>query len=271
MPIRYHYFCDEKIPVPALDSMGYSANFEFTRFGPAKRNCYLIHYVLSGKGYFNGNPVSSGQGFLITKGQAEHYYADKSDPWAYLWVISSDEQMQKFFTLHNADPNSGIFDFHNLQFLESIAKSFSMMPNGIYFDRRFSPLQLSEYFLGIYNNCVYLPENNKQSNAKQYFDFATNYVNAFLHLPITVDSLCEKLGVSQPYLYRIFKQESGVSPKEYLQRQKLITAKKLLAETDFLISEIAASVGFTDALAFSKFFSKAEKISPSAYRNSNRE
>ena len=43
-------------------------------------------------------------------------------------------------------------------------------------------------------------------------------------------------------------------------------AKKLLTETDMSITEIANSVGYSDALAFSKAFSSKEKLSPQKYR-----
>ena len=74
--------------------MGYSAEPTETRFGPSVRNSYIIHYVLSGKGYFNGNPVKKGQGFLITHNMKEHYYPDSDDPWNFLWVISDDKKAQ---------------------------------------------------------------------------------------------------------------------------------------------------------------------------------
>ena len=270
MSIKYHFYADTKIPVPVLESMGYADDIEATHFGPSKRNVYLIHYVLSGKGYFNGNTVGQGQGFLISPGQAEHYYADKQQPWAYLWVISADPGMQAFFDFHNADPKTGIFEFHNMRALESVAKILTSVPAGIYFGKHFSAFQMTEYFLSIYNNCVYINKSRGVSSTKQYFDYATSYINSFLHQSITVGSLCDKLGISQPHLYTIFKRESGMSPKEYISRQKLIVAKKLLAETDYFIFEISASVGFSDALAFSKFFSAAEGVSPTEYRRLTR-
>lgn len=59
-------------------------------FGPAVRDHYLIHCVLSGKGTFTVGDrkfrLSAGQGFLIHPGIITTYTADKTEPWYYCWV-----------------------------------------------------------------------------------------------------------------------------------------------------------------------------------------
>lgn len=72
---------------------------------------------------------------------------------------------------------------------------------------------------------------------------------------ITVEELLDLVGVSQPYLYKIFKNKFNMSIKEYITYHKINRAKKLLIETDMLITEIANPVGCSDVLAFSKAFS----------------
>ncbi|EOS39472.1 hypothetical protein C808_01897 [Lachnospiraceae bacterium M18-1] len=64
-------------------------------YGPAARNHYLFHYVISGTGTLmaddsNGNTqtyqVKSGQGFMLFPGQITTYSADHDLPWEYVWV-----------------------------------------------------------------------------------------------------------------------------------------------------------------------------------------
>ncbi|MDV4744436.1 helix-turn-helix domain-containing protein [Enterococcus faecium] len=62
------------------------------------------------------------------------------------------------------------------------------------------------------------------------------------------------------------KEEIGVSPKKYLTNLKINKAKKLLTESDDPINLIAGSVGFADALSFSKFFRKELGLSPTEFR-----
>ena len=64
-------------------------------YGPAIRNHYLFHYILSGKGTFmwqdgkrreNKAVLKAGQGFLISPGQITTYVADDRIPWEYCWL-----------------------------------------------------------------------------------------------------------------------------------------------------------------------------------------
>jgi two-component system response regulator YesN len=72
--------------------------------------------------------------------------------------------------------------------------------------------------------------------------------------------------VSENYLGRIFQQELGLSPMEYLNRYRIKEAKALLSQTGASITEIAAQVGFDDPAYFSRAFRKQVGFSPRAYR-----
>ena len=74
------------------------------------------------------------------------------------------------------------------------------------------------------------------------------------------------VGVSEDYLGRIFLQELGLSPMEYLNRYRIKEAKVLLNHTCASITEIADQVGFDDPAYFSRAFRKQVGISPRAYR-----
>ena len=63
--MRYEIFSDGSASLLKLNSMGVSGDVNVTKFGPARRDLYIIHYVTKGKGYYNGNEVNEGEGFLI--------------------------------------------------------------------------------------------------------------------------------------------------------------------------------------------------------------
>ena len=121
-------------------------------------------------------------------------------------------------------------------------------------------------FLHIFNTCIAVESTKENSITRIYLDFSVNYIKTNLHLPISVNDLCNAIGITQPYLYRIFRQELGLSPKQYILSCKLSEAKKLLINTELSISQIANSVGYENVLEFSKFFSKQTNLSPTAYR-----
>lgn len=254
----------DEIPVPRILSIGFSDEPAVTRFGPSRRKQYIIHYVLSGRGVFNGSEVSSGQGFLITPGMDEEYFPDASEPWSFLWIISEDESMANYFERHGADKMTGIFEFHNKYVLESVINALGQ--GGA---RPASSAVLAELFLRIFNESV-VSSTATNDAARRYVDLSEGFVTANLHHPITVSALCKFLGVSQPYLYKVFRETLGASPKEYISARKITEAKRLLRESSLYISEVASAVGFYDALAFSRFFSKNVGMSPTAFRRSNK-
>ena len=107
--------------------MGSNRKTHLVNIGPMLRSSYIIHYVLSGRGYYNGNPVEQGQGFLILPGSVEEYHADRSDPWELLWVVSEDERMEKVFPAFGADPETGIFSYDFVAEARQTADSLFLM------------------------------------------------------------------------------------------------------------------------------------------------
>ncbi len=65
--MRYHILSNNSSSVLNITQIGFSADTKITRFGPGKRNLYIIHYVTKGKGYYNGNLITAGQGLYLLK------------------------------------------------------------------------------------------------------------------------------------------------------------------------------------------------------------
>lgn len=246
--------------------MGCNRKPHLVSIGPMLRNSYIIHYVFGGRGFYNGSQVETGQGFVITPGHIEEYHADPQDPWELLWVVTEDPDMAKLFPAFDADPETGIFSYGYVEAVRYGADALCLLPR-----RVVSSAELLELFLRIYKHqqqsVFHGPE---QTRTQSYVAFALDYIHKNYQSPITVSELTQLLGVSQPYLFRIFKAETGKSPKQYLGDYRLLQAKKLLAETDLTVSEVANSVGYADGLAFSKFFSGRQGCSPLRYRQKNK-
>ena len=68
-----------------------------------------IHYVIGGKGYFNGSAIRVGQAFIVYKNDFCEYYPDKNDPWTYIWLRFEGDDSEDL--LHRCDipPCIGIF------------------------------------------------------------------------------------------------------------------------------------------------------------------
>ncbi len=84
--------------------------------------------------------------------------------------------------------------------------------------------------------------------------------------PRSVDEVARKLKVSTVWLTRVFRQELGQSPGEWIRSRQMIEAKRLLAQTDLSVIEISVRLGFTTSQYFATAFRRDTGLTPSAYR-----
>ncbi len=83
---------------------------------------------------------------------------------------------------------------------------------------------------------------------------------------LSVENLAGKLGVSDRHLRRIFEAKLGVSPMQYLQTRRLLTAKQLLADTDLPITQVALASGYASLRRFNAAFVAHYKLNPTQLR-----
>jgi AraC family transcriptional regulator, transcriptional activator of pobA len=78
--------------------------------------------------------------------------------------------------------------------------------------------------------------------------------------------VAQLLGVSRSWLNQLVRNETGKNITEHLKERLVLEAKRLLAHSEFNISEIAYQLGFGDASYFTRLFRQSEKCSPREFR-----
>lgn len=86
---------------------------------------------------------------------------------------------------------------------------------------------------------------------------------------LSIDMLCQEIGISRANLYRKIKAISELSPTELIRNKRLEVAMKYLKETDMTISDIATSLGFSSHSYFSNSFKALYGMSPSEFVQTN--
>ena len=76
----------------------------------------------------------------------------------------------------------------------------------------------------------------------------------------------DDVGLTPRRMTDIFKQEYGVTPKEYADLIRLRTAKEMLAQTQEKIIDVAYQTGFSSLAAFNRFFKRQTGQTPTQYR-----
>lgn len=92
------------------------------------------------------------------------------------------------------------------------------------------------------------------------------YIHGFFKEDIDVESLAKMEHISCTAFRKIFKEHTGVSPNEYVIKQRISEACRLLSQTEKKINDIAVDVGYRDPYYFSRIFRKKVGVSPMKYR-----
>jgi AraC family transcriptional regulator len=96
-----------------------------------------------------------------------------------------------------------------------------------------------------------------------------SHIQANLSRPLGLDELAEQLGVSTRHLSRAVRQAIGTSVHSWIADLRLAEARRLLAETDLPIQEIALRCAFQSIAAFSTAFRAGSGFAPSEFRRLN--
>ena len=81
-----------------------------------------------------------------------------------------------------------------------------------------------------------------------------------------ISEIAEYLGYTDRHLRRIFKEEYGVSPVQYMQTHRLLLSKNLLTDTSLNILDIALASGFGSLRRFNFLFKKHYRLTPTSFR-----
>lgn len=92
------------------------------------------------------------------------------------------------------------------------------------------------------------------------------YIRENLSTKISMESLTDAACMSQASFYRFFRRELGMSPIEFITRERVRYAKMLLKDVRLQISQVCYEAGFQDSNYFVRVFKKLEGITPSQYR-----
>lgn len=88
--------------------------------------------------------------------------------------------------------------------------------------------------------------------------------------PLRVAELAKMAGMSVTNFFRHFKAATGTSPIDWLRRERVNQAKRMLIETGHSLADIAEKTGYYDQFYFSRDFKRMTGVTPSQYRQRER-
>jgi two-component system response regulator YesN len=110
------------------------------------------------------------------------------------------------------------------------------------------------------------------TKSRRLIEAALRFVQSHFPDPgLTMAMVSNQLSLSYNYFSELFKSVTGKNFVAYLRQLRIAQARVLLRETNLMVEDIAAKVGYADAKAFSKAFKADVGCSPSEYRLAERD
>lgn len=245
-------------------------------FGPAARNHYLFHYCLSGSGTLYAenaqgesipHQVKSGQGFMLFPHQVCTYIADHEIPWEYVWLEFDGLCAKETVELAGLSRSQPIYRARYIDIADTMKSEMLYIVN----HRNESSFHLIGHLFLFIDSFIRSVSSSGVIRGNSLRDFyikeAFSYIEQNFQNSISVEDIAAACGLNRSYFGKIFHENTGKSPQEFLISYRMSKATELLRLTELSIADIGKAVGYPNQLHFSRAFKNVYGISPRQWRN----
>lgn len=272
MDIFHNHFID--VHLAALPRrFATSANVMIIGYHPAKvkheRDCFQTYnysFILKGQGkfYYQGQYQEVKAPCVLTQSPGEPVDYGPDEHWEELFIMYAPDQIATLTAqglIRQAPPlwhiNESAQMHTYLNELLRLISEPSLTPMIDIIDQ-LCTLLITESILGESSR-----ENREDISVIRAIE---TYVNMHLHEEIDFSQLADSYHLHPATFRRHWMRYIGIPPKQFLMKQRIQEACRLLAETTMPIGAIAALLNFHDALYFSRKFKQTTGITATTYR-----
>lgn len=244
-------------------------------FGPAARNHYLFHYVISGTGKLMAEDssgitreysIKSMQGFMIFPDQVTTYIADKDMPWEYVWVEFDGLRAKAIVEASGFSLDNPVYKARSKDLREEMMKEMNYIAeNG-----SSSPFHLIGHLYLFIDYLTRSTEGIKVHHVSKLREFyiheALEYIEHNFQNNISIEDIADVCGLNRSYFGKIFKEAVGKSPQDFLLNYRMVKAAELLKLTKLSVGDISSAVGYDNQMHFSRAFKNVYGVSPRQWR-----
>lgn len=266
-PLRRDIGFENKDISLEINCAGYQLfnDIDFVKRRPAGRLDYQIIYLTKGKGLFlvNDSYIEADAGSLIVykPGEVQCYrYLGKDCPEIY-WVHFTGRDCEKFLNERNV-----IQHFYEIGSSPEICLTFK----NIIFELQLKKENYSEVTVHLFKVLLFMIERSikVQKDVMHHtrkIDKLILYLNDAYSKNISIKEMAEFCNMSESRFQHLFKEQQGISAKQYILRLRIERAKAMMLSGNITIGMAAKQVGFNDPLYFSRMFKKLEGLTPKEF------
>ncbi|MBQ9964472.1 MAG: AraC family transcriptional regulator [Clostridia bacterium] len=231
---------------------------------------YLVFLVTRGSGAFTYDDavyrLKAGDCVFIDC-RTPYSHRSSADLWELKWVHFYGPNMQGIYQKYAERGGAPVFPARSAEQYRTLLDDIFAIASS---DSYIRDMQIFEKLTALLT--VLMGENYRRERIlrKNSINLDLQRVKEFLDRhyaePITLDRLAETFFINKYYLSRVFKQQFGSSPIDYVLHVRITQAKILLRFSDLSVEQICAQCGIPDPNYFARIFKKVEGCSPGEYR-----
>ena len=255
--------------------VGHPRGFDFDWQHGRVLEGFALLYISSGSGKLESKPklamtIEAGHAFLLFPGVWHRYTPNEKAGWHEHWIGFDGEMPRRWLRRRFFAPSNPVV---KIGAEDAVLATFSRTIQAIRANRPAVQQILAgatDSLMGLFYSAQQAQSALDVQNPNAIERAITRIQDEF-HRALDMKQLAQELGVSYSWFRHTFTAHTGLSPHQYLLELRLVRARTFLAETELPIKEIALQTGFEDELYFSRLFRQKLNVTPSQWRNRQRQ
>lgn len=235
----------------------------------ANLNSYLYFIVISGYGKLTYEDrkyeLKAGDSVFLdcTKPYA---HTTKQNLWTLSWCHFNGPEMAYIYEKYRARGGKIVFKSQMTEEYLAILSELKRVAISDSYVRDMKINALLSEMLVLLMEDSWNPENNAIKGKRAQVIGVREFIDGNYETDITLEELATRFFINKTYLSEMFKEQYGMTLKDYLVSVRITEAKRLLRFTNKTTEEIATMVGINGAAYFSRIFKRVEGVTPTEYR-----
>ena len=227
----------------------------------------ILQYTIGGTGQLRYERrhwrIEAGETMLLTLPHDHRYWLDAGETWSFFWIAMSGKEILR---LHRA-------------ILKAVGPVFRLRPDtidelaGICLALNSPSLSAgrasSDAYratMALYDDLMTRVDAPAGASGHAAIDRVVLHIRAHLDTSLDITALAAVAGMSRAHFSRLFMRTNGSWPSEFIQRERMERATRLLVNGQLSVKAVAVACGYDDPNYFAKVFRRAYAISPSEFR-----
>jgi AraC-like DNA-binding protein len=227
----------------------------------------ILQYTIGGTGRLlyerRAYSITPGEAMLVTIPHAHRYWLEDGESWSFFWIAMSGLEALR---LHRAIlAAAGPVFRPRLDTAEQLAQAcLDLADDALEVGRASSYAYHAT--MALHDDLMAGQEMSAQRNGHTAIGRVTAHIRQNLDRPLNVSALAGIAGTSRAHFSRMFTQIEGIPPSEFVMRERMQRAARLLVNGQLSVKAIASACSFSDPNYFAKVFKRTFAISPSEFR-----